>query len=111
LDSIISKDEISIGVDVFSPDNDGQNDLLEIHYRFPQSGTMLSLNVFDCNGQPVRKILNGETVSNEGTICWDGLKDNRTIAASGIYIIMAKSFDLIGNSKVVKQICFLTRRY
>lgn len=111
LDTIVSTDEIAIGGDIFSPDNDGLNDLLEIHYQFPQSGTMLSLNVFDCNGHPVRKILNGETVSNEGTICWDGLKDNRTIAASGIYIIMAKSFDLDGRSKVAKKICFLTRRY
>jgi len=111
LDSIEFKGEVSIKEKVFSPDNDGYNDVLAIHYQFPQPGTVLSLKVFDINGQPVRTIVDGETVNNEGVISWDGLKDNRVVAPSGIYIILAKIFDLDGNSKVVKKVCFLTRRF
>jgi hypothetical protein len=111
LDSVEFGGEVSIGTDIFSPDNDGYNDVLSIHYKFPQPGTVLSLNVFDSNGQPIRTILNGETVSNEGMISWDGLKDNRVIAPSGVYILLAKSFDLDGNTSAIKKVCFLTRRF
>ena len=110
-DLMLVDDEVSIGVEIFSPDNDGYNDVLPIHYKFPKAGTMLSLIVYDLNGLPVRTLLPGETVNNEGVINWDGLTDNLSIASAGIYIILAKSFDLDGNEKAFKKACFLTRLY
>ncbi len=103
--------EVSVGMEIFSPDNDGYNDVLAVNYKFPQAGTVLSLNVYDNYGQPVRKLLSGQTVNNEGTIFWDGLADDYSVSASGIYILMARSFDLEGNERVIKKICFLTRRF
>lgn len=103
--------EVSVGMEIFSPDNDGYNDVLAVNYKFPQAGTVLSLNVYDNNGQLVRKLLSGQTVSNEGTIFWDGLADDYSISASGIYILLARSFDLEGNEKAIKKICFLMRRF
>ena len=100
--------EVSVGMEIFSPDNDGYNDVLAVNYKFPQAGTVLSLNVYDSNGQLVRKLLSGQTVSNEGTIFWDGLADDYSMSASGIYILLAHSFDLIGNDRLIKRICFLT---
>ena len=111
LDLLTDDGEVSIGMEIFSPDNDGYNDVLAIHYNFPQAGTVLSLNVYDCNGQPVRTLLSGETVSNEGMIFWDGLTDDHSMARGGIYILLARSFDLEGNDQVIKRTCFLTRRF
>ena len=111
LDLEVGDDEVSFGMEVFSPDNDGYNDVLAIHYKFPQAGTVLSLNVYDCNGQPIRKLLSGLTVSSEGTIFWDGLTEENLMAASGIYILLAQSFDLKGKDRVIKKTCFLTRRF
>jgi hypothetical protein len=103
--------EVSVGMEVFSPDNDGYEDVLAIHYKFPQAGTMLSLNVYDRSGYPVRTILDGQTVSNEGMIAWDGLTDENIVASTGIYILLARSFDLKGNDRVFKNAVFLTRKY
>jgi hypothetical protein len=111
IDSLESGNEITIGVEIFSPDNDGYNDVLPVYYQFPYPGTVLSLNIFDCNGQSIRKLIDGETVSNEGVICWDGLKDNHTIASSGVYILLAKSFDLDGRTKAIKRVCYLIRKH
>ena len=111
LDLLTDDGEVSIGMEIFSPDNDGYNDVLAIHYNFPQAGTVLSLNVYDCNGQPVRTLLSGETVSNEGMIFWDGLTDDHSMARGGIYILLARSFDLNGNDQAIKKTCFLTRRF
>ena len=111
LDHFISDGEVSIEIEIFSPDNDGYNDVLPIHYKFPLTGTVLSLNVYDFNGLPVRQLLSGKTISNEGTLFWDGLNENKFMSASGIYILLARSFDLEGNDKVIKRTCFLMRRF
>ena len=109
VESVGNDDEVNLGMEIFSPDNDGYDDVLTIHYQFPQAGTVLSLNVFDFNGQPVRTLLNGQTISNEGTLIWDGLTNGQTIASSGIYVLLARCFDLNGNEKVIKKSFFLTR--
>ena len=111
LDHFISDGEVSIEIEIFSPDNDGYNDVLPIHYKFPQTGTVLSLNVYDFNGLPVKQLLAGQTIGNEGTLIWDGLNDDKLMSASGIYILLARSFDLEGNENVIKKTCFLTRRF
>lgn len=102
--------EVSIGSEIFSPDNDGYQDILAIHYKFQQTGNVLSLNVYDFKGLPVRTILGGDMVGIEGTLNWDGFKDDNTAADSGIYIILASSFDLEGNTSVTKKVCYLTRK-
>ncbi len=103
--------EVNVGEEVFSPDNDGYNDFLSIHYSYPQSGTVLSLNVYDFNGKHVRKLLEGATTSSEGFVTWDGLNDEFTISPSGIYIVLANSFDLSGNNRTFKKAVFLTRKF
>ncbi len=104
------EDGVSVGEEIFSPDDDGYHDVLTIHYSFAQTGTVLSLNVFDSQGRPVRTILSGKTVGTEGVLIWDGLLDDYAIAPTGIYILLAKSFDLKGNDKTVKKAVFLTRK-
>jgi hypothetical protein len=104
------EDGVSVGEEIFSPDDDGYHDVLTIHYSFAQTGTVLSLNVFDSQGRPARTILSGKTVGTEGVLIWDGLLDDYSIAPSGIYILLAKSFDLKGNDTTVKKAFFLTRK-
>ena len=111
LDHLILDGEVSVEIEIFSPDNDGYNDVLPIHYKFPQAGTVLSLNVYDSNGLPVKRLLSGQTIGNEGTLFWDGFNDDKLMSASGIYILLARSFDLDGNENVIKKTCFLTRRF
>ena len=111
LDHFIRGGEVSVEIEIFSPDNDGYNDVLPIHYKFPQTGTVLSLNVYDSNGLPVKQLLAGQTIGHEGTLIWDGLNDDKFMSASGIYILLARSFDLEGNENVIKKTCFLTRRF
>ena len=103
--------DISVDDEIFSPDNDGYDDVLTVHYAFPHPGTVLSLNVYDFNGLPVRTLLSGQTVSSDGLITWDGLKEDWSIAGSGIYILMGKSFDLEGHSSVYRKAIYLTRRF
>jgi hypothetical protein len=101
---------ISVG-EVFSPDNDGFDDVLTVHYSFPQPGTVLSLNVFDYDGRPVRTLLEGETVASDGDIVWNGLTDDRAIANTGIYVLIARSFELGKSEKVIRKAVYLTKQF
>lgn len=94
---------------VFSPDNDGYADLLSIHYSYPINGNVLTLYVFNTEGQLVRKIVDGETVANEGMVVWNGQDDNDRPAPTGTYILVADAFDLNGNRSVLKKAVVLVR--
>jgi hypothetical protein len=50
-------------------------------------------------------------VGSEGEVTWDGRIPGNEIAPMGIYILVARSFDLSGNNSVQKKAVFLTRKY
>ncbi len=98
-----NEENIIIDPEIFSPDNDGYNDLMTIKYKFDQPGFMMSVDIYNSNGFPVRKLINNEYLGTEGSVNWDGIKDDNTKAAVGIYVIYIQVFDLDGNVKQFKE--------
>jgi hypothetical protein len=98
-----SSDEVTIRPEIFSPDNDGYNDIISIQYNFDQPGYMLAVNIFNSNGQLVKKLVNNEYVGISGSINWDGLAENNTLAPVGIYVFFIEIFDLNGNVSKFKK--------
>jgi hypothetical protein len=98
-----TSEEISLEPEIFSPDNDGYNDIISINYRFPQPGYMMTVNVFNAGGQLVRDLVNNEYLGTEGTVNWDGIQDNQTKAPVGIYVFFIQVWDLEGNVKKFKR--------
>ncbi len=103
-------DVFSVGGDVFSPDNDGYDDVLTVHYSFSQPGTVLSLNVYDYDGRLVTTIVSGETAAMEGNVVWDGLRNDRIVADEGIYILFARAIDINGKDEVYKRAIYLAKK-
>jgi hypothetical protein len=101
---------IFIHPEIFSPDNDGLDDLLTIQYTFDNPGTVLTINVYDAGGIEVKKVLINKSVANEGMISWDGTDENRQIQPPGLYIVVAEGFDLEGNQYAFKKTCIIGRR-
>jgi hypothetical protein len=104
------KSEFFLSTEIFSPDNDGYQDVLAIHFKSADPGTVLSLNVFNENGLPVRTIISNSTMGSEGELFWDGVNEEGSIASAGRYVILAKTFDLKGNTSVFKKGVFLIRK-
>ncbi len=96
-------DEIIIEPEIFSPDNDGYNDVLSIKYRFDQPGYMMSVTIFNRAGQQVRQLVNNEYLGTEGVVNWNGINDNNSKAPMGIYILYIRVFDTRGNVKEYKK--------
>lgn len=104
----ISKGEVTIDPKVFSPNQDGYHDILNINYSFARPGNVLTLSVWNSRGLLVRKLQENTNVGQEGFFTWDGTDDNSRLMNSGIYIIVLEYFNVNGDSEVFKETCVLS---
>ena len=79
--------------EIFSPDNDGFDDVVTIGYRFDEPGFMASVIIFDGEGRPVRSLANNVMLGTTGRFTWDGITDDRRKAGTGIYVVFFEAFD------------------
>lgn len=101
----INKDnEISIVPEIFSPDNDGFDDICNIYYDLDENGYTLNIKIFNSKGRLVNNLLNNSLVNNEGFVSWDGTDNNHHLLEPGIYIIQAEIFNLKGTVKRIRKV-------
>ena len=100
---VVSSGEISLSADVFSPDNDGYEDVLQISYELTSPGMLGKAQVFDDRGRLVRTILTNELMGTSGTFTWDGLTDSQVKASIGVYVLVVEVFSTDGGVFFIKQ--------
>ncbi len=88
--------------EIFSPDNDGFEDVLQISYKMNEAGYQLNLVIYDSRGREVKKLIQNEILGTEGHFIWNGENENHEKAPMGIYILLFEYFDLNGNVKAEK---------
>lgn len=96
---------------IFSPDNDGTDDFLTIHYEFSSPGFVTNIKIFDASGRMVRYLEKNSLSSIKGYYRWDGLDDQGKKLPQGIYIIYFESFNEAGKKEVHKKSAVLARRW
>ena len=94
----------------FSPDLDGHDDLLHIQYQMNAPGAAGTIQVFDMEGNLIRKIAVNALLGITGSFSWDGLGENKQPLPTGIYIIHASWFNTNGISGKWKEGVVLARR-
>jgi len=82
-----SESVVSLFPPVFTPDNDGKDDVLNISFHLEEPGYQVSVTVFDTKGRQVRRLVNNVLSSIEDGITWDGMDDHRNKAGIGFYIL------------------------
>ena len=105
-----TSDEISLIPEIFSPNNDGYDDIIGIHYLFDQAGFVMTVNIFSSGGQLARQLVNNEYLGTSGVINWDGIRDDNSKAPIGIYVFFIQVFDLDGNVKKYKKVGVLASK-
>ncbi len=95
---------------VFSPDNDGHDDLLNIAYTLDTPGYTANISIFDSRGRRVRILSRSELLATEGIITWDGATDDNQKADVGIYIVHIELFDPQGNVRNYRKTAVLAAR-
>lgn len=100
---------ISITPPVFSPDNDGRDDVATFSYNVTAPGFVGSVTLFDAAGRVVRSLVRNQTLGITGYWNWDGLDDNGRRLPIGIYIARTEFFDLQGKIQQGKHALVLAR--
>ncbi|MCG8412404.1 MAG: lamin tail domain-containing protein [Bacteroidales bacterium] len=97
------KNEINIKPKVFSPNNDGFDDITNISFNLGKPGYVTNIKIYDTRGRLIRYLANNLLLGVNPTISWDGFDDNKNKAIVGIYVIYIQLFDLTGNVKEYKK--------
>ncbi len=109
-DFLYLEDPFTISPEIFSPDNDGRDDVLQINYKFTFAGLIANVLIYDSKGRLVKNLIRNELMGTKGTFIWDGINDANTKAIIGIYIIYIEVFDIKGNVQHYKKTAVLGGR-
>ena len=95
---------------VFSPDNDGRDDITTVQYEVTEPGYISNITIFDAAGRPVRNLVRNGTLGLKGYWNWDGLDDKGNKLPVGSYIIFTEIFNLQGKKSTFKTTVVLARK-
>lgn len=82
-----AKDIMTLSPPVFTPNNDGQDDILSIQLTFEQSGYRGRLLIFNVQGFLIKTLINNTLFGTVNTYYWDGLTDRNEPATTARYIV------------------------
>jgi len=102
-DSQLPDESIQLIPEIFSPDNDGYNDVINLKYAFDEPGYMMQVSMYNASGHKVRSLVNNLYLGTSGMVSWDGITDDNIKAPVGIYVFYVEVFDLQGNVKKYKK--------
>ncbi len=88
-----------------SPDGDGHEDFLSIHYSLPVSNRIANVWIYDSAGRLTKHLVNNETLAASGQIKWDGETDAGGKARIGIYTILIETFGENGSRQRYQEPC------
>jgi flagellar hook assembly protein FlgD len=92
---------------LFSPDNDGYNDVLNISYKLDEPGKAANVYIYDSKGRLIRHLIRNEQLAQDGTLSWNGINDDNEKAPIGIYVVYVELFNLSGKVNKYKLSCTL----
>lgn len=87
---------LDVSPKIFSPDNDGHDDVARIQYKVTEPGYVANVTIFDSQGRSVRDLVKNGTLGLTGEWNWDGLDENGNKLPIGTYIIYTAIFNLQG---------------
>jgi flagellar hook assembly protein FlgD len=106
-----SKQPFSIYPLVFTPDDDGHNDITTFNYLVNKPGNMASIVIYDVEGRQVRMLANNVLLATEGFFSWDGTDNRREKVRTGRYIIYFTLFDMQGKKQAFKETVIVGTRF
>ncbi|MBI5370711.1 MAG: lamin tail domain-containing protein [Sphingobacteriales bacterium] len=101
---------ITVTPQLFSPDNDGRDDVATIQYTVTGTGYVANLTIFDAEGRPVRWLVRNGTLGLTGSWNWDGLDEKGKKLPIGPYILFTEIFNLQGKKEQLKNVIVLARK-
>jgi hypothetical protein len=98
-DATGSGQELTLAPELFTPDDDGQQDFTTLNYQLDQPGYVGSVTVYDALGRLTRRLLRNESLSTTGFVQWDGTDESGHKAPVGYYLLHIELFRPSGGKR------------
>jgi len=96
----------------FSPDGDGHEDHLFIHYKLDKSDYLVRIRIFDRYGRRVRTLADSYPAGFEGSLIWDGRTDSGQNNRIGIYILLFEAYNSsTGANRSFRETVVIARQF
>ncbi len=110
LAAVFGDDDITISPEIFSPDNDGFNDVVTITYQNLDPSLIANIFIYDAAGRPVKHLTKSELLGVNGAISWNGTNEDNLLASIGVYIVYFEVFSQDGKTSRFKKTVVLAQR-
>ncbi len=91
----------------FSPNGDGFNDELLLHYETSSPGWVANAWIFDTSGRMKMQLLKNQLMAVSGTIPWNGDDNTGSRIPYGPYVLFIEMYDLKGNLERFRKAIFM----
>ena len=100
-------DAVSLSPYVFTPDDDGKDDVLLVGFKLDDPGYLVNITIFDADGNRIRCLAKNRFISTEDGIIWDGRDDKNQKSPIGIYVFYIELIKPEGTARHLKKTCVL----
>ncbi len=100
---------IEVRPTIFSPDNDGHDDMFLVNYQAEAPGYVANIRIFNSYGMQVRYLVKNALLGRSGQWTWDGLDENNRSLPVGFYVVYIEFFNLHGKKKLMKRTVVLAK--
>jgi len=105
-----TSEKFALNDHIFSPNGDGDKDLLIVNYNFEKPGYLIDLNIYDESGYLIKNLSNSLLPSSQGFVQWNGIDDEGSLSNLGVYILHISGFHPDGDL-VNEKLLFILADY
>ena len=102
----ILKNRFTLKNKIISPNSDGYQDQLIIHYNLPNTHWTAKVSVINSSGITLHTVHSNILLGRDGFINWDGILENKSVIKPGIYALRIDAYNSKHNKKLNKKIIF-----
>jgi len=102
---------VTLTPEIFSPDNDGNSDVLIINLQFENTDNVVNIEIFDNRGRRIKELKDSYYVGNSAFITWDGSTDENTKATLGTYVVLVSVLQTDGSRNEYKLACVVAGHF
>ena len=89
--------------EIFSPDGDGYEDVVQISYTMDKADYIISIDIYNTSGNLITHLIQNKIIGISGNFEWNGKNSFGSKLSPGIYIIFIHVTDLNGRIITIKK--------
>jgi gliding motility-associated-like protein len=98
-----NEEVLKIVPEVFSPNQTGNADYVEIHCAFEESDNRVTITIFDRNGNLIKTIANNQICTLKEVFLWDGVAEKNYRVPPDLYIVKMEYWNLNTKRKTIRK--------